>query len=51
MKHLIPALVLILLTACGGVPPAAEAIPGTDSTAGPGAPTHDLSTHDRPLLL
>ena len=51
MKHLIPALVLILLTACGDVPPAAEPIAGTDTTDAPVAPAIELSSHDLPLLL
>ena len=51
MKHLIPALVLMLITACGDAPPATEAIPETDSPSPSVAPTIDLSSHDLPLML
>ncbi len=51
MKHLLPAFVLMLLTACGDAPPAADAIPTMDSTTTPAAAAIDLSSHDVPLLL
>lgn len=51
MKHLLHALALMLIAACGDAPPATEAATAADSTTTSAVPVIDLSSHDLPLLL